>query len=566
MSIKFKYILPMILAAAIAGSCSKSTFDINTDPNNPSNLPAKNLLPGIEKTVGDVNSIGGIGGMLEVYMHRISVREAPNAYGVTGNSGYVDGNIWDPYYSDVITNADLIIDKSTAVGNFKYSGIAKVLKAYAFSQLVDLFGDVPYTDATKLTSGNLNPKFDDDATIYPSLISLLDQGIADLTNTAANPSSPGADDVIYGGVASKWVKAANTIKLKLYTQERRVTTLLPSVTTAVTALLANPATLIASSADNFQVPYSKDNQNPGYSDYGAAQRTQYISPWFYETMKGYRNEIFTGITDPRIPYYWFNQLKVGQTTTNDGNPTEYRDGPFVSIYFGSNGPNSGFAQQNTLTVLGIYPVGGKYDDGSGSGSATNNKLNSASASGAAPVRLITYADRLYLEAELIQTGVVATGDARAKLQSAITESIKQVDAVVLKTGTAGVPILAGSTGATAYIAAIMAYYDANPAKSLQVIMTQKWLSSFGSAVDAYTDYRRTGFPVIWDPNNNTMAPGGFVQPPLHGNPVVDPQLAVKVSANRDFPLSLPWPSSELTSNKNAPPQKTPSTYKVFWQP
>ncbi|MBS1735733.1 MAG: SusD/RagB family nutrient-binding outer membrane lipoprotein [Bacteroidetes bacterium] len=560
MSIKFKYILPLILAAGFVGSCSKSTFDINTDPNNPSTLPAKNLLPGIESTLGSVNAIGNIGDITEVYMHRISVREDPNAYGVTGNSGYVD-NMWDPYYAGLLTNANIIISKSTAAGNFKYSGIAKVIKAYAFSQLVDLFGDIPYAEATKLTDGNLNPKFDDDATIYPSLLALLDQAIADLNNTAANPSSPGADDVIYQGKVANWVKAANTLKLKLYTQERRVT----NVTAAVTALLASPATLIASTADNFQVPFSKDNQNPGYGDYGAAQRTKYISPWFYETLMGYRPEIFTGITDPRIPYYWFNQLKPGQTATNDGNPTEYRDGPFLSIYFGSNGPNSGFAQQNSQTVLGIYPVGGKYDDKSGSGSTGTNKLNSASASGAAPMRLITYADRLFLEAELIQTGVIA-GDARAKLLAAITEAMKQVDAVVTKTGTAGVPVLAGSAGATAYITAIMNYYDANPSKSLQIIMTQKWISSFGSSVDAYTDYRRTGFPIIWDPNSNVMAPGGYAQPPIHGNPLVDPQLPVKVSANRAFPLSLPWPNSELVSNKNAPAQKQPSTYKVFWQP
>ncbi len=561
MSIKFKYILPLILAAGIVCSCSKSTFDINTDPNNPSNLPAKNLLPGIERTLGSANAVfSGIGNTLEVYMHRVSVRESPNAYGVTPNSGEVD-NIWDPYYSSLITNANIIIDKSTVAGNFKYSGIAKVIKAYAFSQLVDIFGDIPFSEAGKLNDGTLNPKFDDDATIYPLLFTLIDQGIADLNNTAANPSSPAADDVIYSGSATKWVKAANTLKLKLYTQERKVM----NVTAAVTALLASPSTLIASNTENFQLPYSNDNQNPNYSDYGAAQRTKYISPWFYETMMGYRPEIFTGITDPRIPYYWFNQLKPAQGATNDGNPTEYRDGPFLSIYFGSNGPNSGFAQQNTQTVMGIYPAGGKYDDKSGSGYSTASKLSSSSGTGAAPMRFITYADRLYLEAELIQTGVV-TGDARAKLLAAVTESIKQVDAVVTKTGASGVPVLAGTTGASDYITAIMGYYDANPSKALQIIMTQKWISSFGFATDAYTDYRRTGFPIIWDPNSPTMAPGGFAQPPIHGNPVVDPQLAVKVSANRDFPLSLPWPNSELTSNNNAPAQKTPSTYKVFWQP
>ncbi|MEO7769239.1 MAG: hypothetical protein ABIS01_17535, partial [Ferruginibacter sp.] len=89
---------------------------------------------------------------------------------------------------------------------------------------------------------------------------------------------------------------------------------------------------------------------------------------------------------------------------------------------------------------------------------------------------------------------------------------------------------------------------------------------FGSSIDAYTDYRRTGFPILFDPSNPAMAPGGKVQPPLHGNPLVDPQSAVAVNLNLPYPLSLPWPTSELTSNSNAPAQKIPSTYKVFWKP
>ena len=554
MSRKLKYIIPLALAFAF-GSCSKSAFNINVDPNNPSTLPVNNLLPQIEKNLGDASAISsGMSATLEVYTHRISVREAPNGYNVAGSSGYVDG-MWDTYYSSTLTNADIIIEKATPVGNFKYAGIAKIIKAFGFSQLVDVFGDVPYSEATKLLNEIKYPKFDDDATVYPGLITLIDQGIADLNNTAINPLSPGDDDVIYGGDVIRWVKAANTLKLKLYTQMR----LVKNVSADVTALLANPASLINSTEDNFQLPYSSDNKNPGLSDYGAAQRTQYISPWFYEILKGYNQNIFTGNQDPRIPYYFYNQVEDGADETADGLPTEYRDGSFVSIYFGSNGPNSGFAQQNTMALLGIYPVGGKFDAGAGS------PISIASGTGAAPYRFITYADRLYLEAELIKSGVIS-GDAGAKTLAAITESFKQVDAVVANTGTAGIPELAGSADVTDYIDNVMAEYAGNVSKQLEIIMTQKWISSFGSAIDAYTDYRRTGFPVIFDPNNPDMAPGGKAQPPVDGNPLVNPQPAVLVSANLDFPLSLPWPASELTSNSSAPPQKQPSTYKVFWQP
>ncbi|MCW3092055.1 MAG: hypothetical protein JWP81_3124 [Ferruginibacter sp.] len=537
-------------------SCKKSFFDINVDPNNPSTLPVNNLLPEIEKNLGDASAItSGISVALEVYMHRLTVRESPNSYGVTGSSGVVDP-MWDTYYSTTLTNADIIIEKATAEGNFKYAGIAKIIKAFAVSQLVDVFGDVPYSEATKLLTNIKNPKFDDDATIYPQLITLIDEGISNLNNTAANPLSPGNDDVIYSGKIVNWVKAANTLKLKMYTQMR----LVKNVTPEVTALLATPANLINSTAESFQLPYSSDNKNPGYADYVAAQRTQDISPWFYEILRGYNPNIFTGNKDPRIPYYFFNQIKPGQTAVNDNNATEYRDSSFVSIYFGSNGPDVGRTQQNTMTLLGLYPVGGKFDNGSGA------PVTATSGTGAAPYRFITYADRLFLEAELIKAGVI-TGDAKAKALAAITEAFKQVDAVAtVAKGSSVVPVLAGSPAVTTYINKVMAEYDANPAKQLQIIMTQKWISSFGGAVDAYTDYRRTGFPILFDPNNPAMAPGGKVQPPLHGNPLVDPQSAVPVNLNRPFPLSLPWPSSELTSNSSSPTQKQPSTYKVFWQP
>jgi hypothetical protein len=80
---------------------------------------------------------------------------------------------------------------------------------------------------------------------------LIDEGIADINNTAPNASKPSADDFIYKGNTTNWKKAANTLKLKLYTQVRRV----QNVSTQVQALLATPANLINSQAENFMMPY-----------------------------------------------------------------------------------------------------------------------------------------------------------------------------------------------------------------------------------------------------------------------------------------------------------------------
>ena len=119
-----------------------------------------------------------------------------------------------------------------------------------------------------------------------------------------------------------------------------------------------------------------------------------------------------------------------------------------------------------------------------------------------------------------------------------------------------------------YINKVLAEYDAgSAARKLEIIMTQKWISSVGSAVDQYTDLRRTGYPIIFNPLDPTMAPGGKVQPPVNGNPVTPgTQKVVPVQLSKSFPFSLPWDQTELESNPNAPDQKTPSSYKVFWMP
>ena len=258
-----------------------------------------------------------------------------------------------------------------------------------------------------------------------------------------------------------------------------------------------------------------DDRNPGFGDYYATQRSNHVSPWLYEIMKGYNSGINTGIEDPRIPYYIYNQMSA--TSTPDNN-TEYRDGPFVSIYFGSAGENAAKSQQNTVSLFGIYPVGGKYDDGSA------EKASASSGTGAAPYRFITYADVLYLQAELISEGIV-TGDPEAVLEQAMKESFRQIDYTIanfVKPSQTVPPIYSETAGSDMmdYIDAVLATFDGAPAaRKLEIIMTQKWLSSIGSSVDQYTDYRRTGYPVMLDRKNPLHAPDGIVQPPIDGDPI-----------------------------------------------
>ncbi len=573
---KLKYFVPLV-ALATGLCCKKGFLDINTDPNNPTTIEASKILPTTQRTLGDALSMdennGALSAVLAVYAHQMSTREEADKYGMTGADPTI-ATPWAKLYSTtanpgtlfpfygVLQNLEDVIKNASANGNTRYAGIAKILKAYSYSVLVDVFGDVPFSEANKLKEGILYPKFDDDAAIYTALFTLIDEGIADLNNTTAlNTKRPGTDDLIYGGNVSRWVKAANTLKLKMYVQIRRV----KNVSAEVNALISG-GNLISQSSESFLIPYgpngATDDRNPGFYTYYATQRSNHVSPWFYEILKGYNPTIFSGNPDPRLPYYIYNQVNATQAS-RDGNQTEYRDGPFVSIYFGSVGPDRDRTQQNTISLFGIYPVGGKYDDGSAT------IASAASGTGAAPYRLITYADRLYLEAELIQTGVI-TGDATAKLTQALQESFKQVDYIITQhiKPTQSVPALVGSAAVATYIEKVLAEYAAaSSPKKLEIIMTQKWLSSVGSAVDQYTDIRRTGYPVIFNPGDPSMAPGGRVQPPINGDPInPGAQKAVPVQLSRTFALALPWDQTELESNPNAPPQKNPSSYKVFWMP
>ncbi len=553
----FKYTFIAVSVLAIVGTGCKKFLDVNKNPNSPtpSSVQLSMVLSAAERNISNNLALGsGMGNTMAVYVHQQTGRVGADRYGA-GAQG------WDGLYA-AISNLNVIITRGTAEKRFKYVGISKILKAYAFSILVDVYGDVPFSEFDQFEAGITQPKFDKGATIYPKLFTLLDEGIADLNNTTINPSVPGADDYIYKGNVTNWIKAANTIKLKLYTQVR----LVQDVRSQVSALLASPTTLINSQAESFMMPYgpigATDDRHPAFGDYNATQRGgQLFSPWLYEIMKGVNPNILTNAVDPRIPYYIYNQkTPIGGSNGIPENCTEYRDGGFITIVFGSTGPCRDGSNSQTYSLLGIYPAGGRYDQGLGQSINSIGPQNSGT--GALPHQFLTYADRLYLEAELIQTGLV-TGNARAVFSKALDESFGQVDHVItnfVKPGSAGasqtVPAISTLPATTTYKAAVLALFDAgSDAKKLEYIMTEKWINRIENPVDSYSDYRRTGYPVLFAP-----APEGTVSSVTPPNGP-----AIPVSNDRKYPWSLPFNLNELQLNSNAPPQKVPESFKVFWQ-
>lgn len=537
---KIKYFVSILLTLVLVmfNSC-EDYLDINDDPNNPTEVPVNQLLATVEVDIaGSLGaSVGGLSGYTSAMVHQMFQRGGTHQFYDLQGSDFEVLTPWNIMYSRLLTDIRQIINLGTQdEGNedWHYVGIVQIIKAYTFSVLVDIWGDIPFTEANQGSTLRM-PVYDQGENIYPQLFDLIDEGITNLQKTSN--LSPGNDDIIYKGDLDQWIKFGKTLKLKMYNQIR----LVQDVSTEINALLADESQLIGS-GDDFEFPYgaslSPMNRNPAYQqEYTPGGSWFYINPYFYEILTG-QNTFFPaegnpylGITDPRVPYYFYNQLAPGQAAEN---PVAYRNGDFVSIYMFSFNidPNEGFDQASSQTVAGLYPIGGRYDDGNG-GIANFN------GAGDTPQRMLTYFSRLYTQAELALAGVTSQNDALL-LDQAIQASFDKVNEVA---SAAGAPAISQG-GINSYINSVMSLYaSADDAGKLQHIMTQKWIASFGFGIDAYNDYRRTGYPLLHDGNTDN--------------------LDVTVST-REFPLSYPWKTDDLQVNKNAPAQKNITTFNVFW--
>jgi Starch-binding associating with outer membrane len=528
-----KPLLPMLIVLASITGCDEY-LDINTDPNNPLDAKLSLVLPVAQTVIFEAlgNGPGGLSDITSQFVHQTVQRENTNFYLVSGNE-FAIVNAWPNLYSGALKDINVIIEKATARESWTYLGIAQTLKAYTYSAMVDVWGKAAYFDFGKGTE-NPFPAFDEGDLIYPELFNLLEDAVANLEKTSLEV--PGADDLIFGGEKNNWLRLANSLRLKLYNQVR-LTSLYDA--TAVADIIADDAMINAVSG-GFKLKYTAsnnpDNRHPLYKQDYVDLNSNNIDPYFYLIMigDGRFNPLLSGVSDPRVPYYFYNQMN---STENPQNPfTTARFGNFLSIWFASLNidPNEGFDQDNSQTLVGLYPCGGAYDDGLGVNAGIAAGRNRG-LGGAGYQRLYPYFSHLYTRAELALTKA-APGNVRDLFEDAMIASFNEVNELA--------PNDITDTDRDIYINQVLALFDAASATGqLELILTQKWIASFGFSVDSYTDYRRTGFPIMFDPATDN-------------NPVT--------ILSRAYPVSLLYDIADLQLNPNAPPQRNPASDKVFW--
>ena len=194
-------------------SCTDLVEGINDNPNDVvlEDVDAKLYLTGamLANTVAQAGHSNRIAGMYSGQLVGLTSLYS-NIYGYA-LSTVESAPTWSRIYVGVVPNVRYI--RTAAPDDKLLNGIAKVLEAHAIGTAASLFGDVPYSEINNLKIPD--PVFDDQVSVFNSVIDLLDDGIADLGSASSRPLS---QDIYFEGDANKWRESAYTLKARYLLQ------------------------------------------------------------------------------------------------------------------------------------------------------------------------------------------------------------------------------------------------------------------------------------------------------------------------------------------------------------
>jgi hypothetical protein len=337
-------------------------------------------------------------------------------------------------YLRVLTDlkeATKIIDGTTVIANEVAAKqnklqIIEILNVYVYSHLVDVFGAVPYKDA--LNTDNVYPKYDAGKDIYTDLFTRLNTAISKLN---ASSGSFGSADLYYGGDVAKWIKFANTLKVRM-----AITIADSDNAFAKTAIEAAASKAFTSNSDDCLIQYlsTSPNYNQLYADLVASGRHDFVPA---NTIVDMMNTL----KDPRRDAYF--------------------------------------------TLLGGAYLGGQYGYLNSWGQLSH--ISDVIQAPDFPGIMMTYTELCFYFAEAAERGYNVGGTAEAWYKKGVTASFD----------------FWGVSGADTYLAKPEVAYTTATGTWKQKIGTQSWLANYTRGVEAYTNWRRLDFPILYLPENVT---------------------------------------------------------------
>jgi hypothetical protein len=306
-------IIAFILVGAI--SCTNDFSEWNIDPKKATEVPASTLFSNAERNLVRTMKTQNVNTNIFNFMAQYwTATTYPDESNYDLGSRDVPGNFWNALYTGVLID----LKESTKVLNAATANVApallskhnnqlaviSILEVYTYHVLVDVFGDIPFSEA--LDIDNSSPVYDNDTAIYDALFTKLDGAISSLTTSAG---SFGSADFIYEGDVLSWKKFANSLKLRMALRVKDGAKVSSAIAGGVfTSNSDNAAFKFLSSA-----PYS----NPLWENLVQSGRSDVlISDTFVD--------IISPLNDPRASVYM------------DDNLTEYLGGPY--------GNNNAFAE------------------------------------------------------------------------------------------------------------------------------------------------------------------------------------------------------------------------------
>jgi hypothetical protein len=293
-----KKIILILLVLVAASSCRKLE-DLNVNTKDPVVVPGESLFTGAQKNLFDhmvsTNVNINIFRLIMQYWTECTYFDESN-YDLTTRT--IPDNHWNILYRDILKDLQ---ESTKIVGETTYGmdgdegqgkknrlAIIDVMAVYAWSVLVETFGNVPYSEALNLEKPL--PKYDDALTIYKDLITRLN---TDLGNMDANYVSFGVADNMYQGDVASWIKFANSLKLKLGI-------VLSDVDAEYARSVVVQATpgAFTSNADNGKFVYGSavPNTNPLYEDLVASGRKDFV-------ISNTVVDLMNTLNDPRRPLF-----------------------------------------------------------------------------------------------------------------------------------------------------------------------------------------------------------------------------------------------------------------------
>ena len=517
----------------LALSGCKKFVDVNQNPNSATETKAAFVLTGALGTTYR-NQVGG------------NLNITPGSwvgYYALSNSYTGGGNVKTYEFTNADFNAfdglfDNIADYSFVIANADRDGVpfwkepANIMQCMVFQQLVDLYGDVPYADALK-GAANITPAYTPQKTIYEDLVVRLDSSMARISrSTWPTDASITGQDVIFQGNRDKWIRFANTLKLRILMRQSFMVGRESYISTNINNTLARGFLL-----ENVLI-------TPGYQNIAGK-----LNPFYANNGYNELNNVVGGHQQNKVGAPMVNWLKTSVTTNAQpqasGSPAATINADTFRLQsiawpVGTQ-PN---APSNTLSSYVGIPLG------SGSGFATTGSspigpLQVQVGFGTRPGMVMLLSEGLLLQAEAAQRyGIAfAGGTPQALYEAAITAHFR-ICAAPSTIGTAA--------NALADAAAVRYYSRPLPnvnwvasTDKVKAILIQKWVSLIHiSGLEAWSEYRKSS-----------------------GSTSVGVPISVRTvaSTSNPEPVRYLYPQTELDVNtNNVPTNISRFTSKIFW--